>query len=47
MKYLLNNKVYDTEKAEEILKRLGNTFHNYNLRKRERGDWIGGHNQNN
>ena len=26
------------EKAEEILKRLGNTFHNYNLRKRERGD---------
>lgn len=28
-------------------KRLGNTFHNYNLRKRERGDWIGGHNQNN
>lgn len=24
--------------AEEILKRLGNTFHNYNLRKRERGD---------
>ena len=34
----------NNEKAEEILKRLGNTFHNYNLRKRERGDWIGGSN---
>ena len=33
--------IVSNEKAEEILKRLGNTFHNYNLRKRERGDWIG------
>ena len=30
--------IVSNEKAEEILKRLGNTFHNYNLRKRERGD---------
>lgn len=36
--------IVSNEKAEEILKRLGNTFHNYNLRKRERGDWIGGSN---